>query len=91
LQAPRSACGNPVALIEQPQDQSAGIRGDATTLEVSGDLFSQNTSQTQLFMADCTHKGILAKELYVVWQQHFSRCPSLLERLFMHNAGYSSC
>jgi hypothetical protein len=40
-----------------------------------------------LFMADCGHKGILAKELYVVSQQHVSRCPSLLERLFMHNAG----
>jgi hypothetical protein len=66
LQAPRSACGDPVALIEQPEDQAAGIGGYATAFEVSGDLFSQDPSQTQLFMADCTHKGILAKELYVV-------------------------
>ena len=86
-QAPCSACGNPVALIEQPKDQSAGIGGDATTFKVSGDLFAQNTSQTQLFMADCSHKGILAKELYVVSQQHFSRCPYPFELVFMHNAG----
>src|SRR5512139_264949 len=66
-QAPCSACGNLVALIEQPEDQSTGIGADATTFEVSGDLFAQDTSQTQLVMADCSHKGILAKELYVVW------------------------
>src|SRR5512139_913124 len=86
-QTPRSARGNPVTLIEQPKNQSAGIRGDATTFEVSGDLLAQDASQTQLFMADCSHKGILAKELYVVWQQHFSRCPSLFEPVFVHNPG----
>jgi hypothetical protein len=87
LQAPRSACGNPVAPIEQSEDQPAGIGGDTAAFEVSGDLFAQDTSQTQLFMADCTHKGILAKELYVVSQQHFSRCPSRFEPVFVHNAG----
>jgi hypothetical protein len=87
LQTPRSACGNLVALIEQPDDQSASIRGDATTLEVSGHLFSQDPSQTQLVMADCSHKGILAKELYVVSQQHVSRCPCLFEPVFVHNPG----
>jgi hypothetical protein len=82
-----SPLGEPVALIEFSKQQPTRIRGDIAAIKIGCDLFRKKTSKAELFMADCIHKGVLAKESFVLSQQHFSRCPFLLETLFMKYPG----
>jgi hypothetical protein len=68
-----------IAFVELSKEQTAGITGDAAAIEIPGNVFAKEASKTKLFVADCIHKGILAKELFLQSQQDVSRCPFFFE------------
>jgi hypothetical protein len=60
-----SPLGEPIALIEFSKQQPTCIRGDIAAIKIGCDLFRKKTFKTELFMADCMHKGVLANVLFV--------------------------
>jgi hypothetical protein len=64
-QAVGSSLSQPVALDEFSKQQPTRIRGDMAEMKIGPDLFARKTFKTELFMADCIHKSVVANVLFV--------------------------
>ena len=56
VQARGSLLGESIALVQLPQQQTAGIGGDPATFKIGDDLLAEKASKVELFMADCIHR-----------------------------------
>jgi len=56
-----------VALVEFSKQQTTCIRGDIAPIKIGCNLLAKKTFKTKLFVADCIHKGILARDCFIMW------------------------
>ena len=53
MQTFRCSLSEPATLIMLSQEQPPNIGGNAASIEIPAELFTKNTSKTELFLADC--------------------------------------
>jgi hypothetical protein len=56
MEAPSGFGGDPVALVQLPQQQTAGIRGYPATLKIGADFSGEKAFKGKSNMADCGHR-----------------------------------
>jgi hypothetical protein len=54
-----------MSFIDLTKEKATGVRGDLTTFKIGYNFLSQKTFKSELFMAECIHKGILGFVLIV--------------------------
>lgn len=50
---------DPMAFIDFTEEKTTGIRGHLSSFKISDNFFAQKTFKSELFMAECFHKGVL--------------------------------
>jgi len=54
----RGGSRDAVAFIDLPKQQTAAVRGHATAVKTGDNFLTKKGFKTELFMADCFHKGV---------------------------------